>query len=68
MQSNVARASEKESPAFRHGENVNEQQKYLEQRKRSKINIRHNSPGGKRSGAEAWLKTRHRVRRRLFGG
>ena len=41
-------------------------EKELEQRKRKKINIRHNSPAGKAQGEKRWIKTRRRVRRRIL--
>lgn len=45
---------------------MSEKEKHLEQRKRNKINIRHNSPNGKSKGQKRWIKTRRRIRRKLL--
>jgi len=46
---------------------MSDNEKELEYRKRKKINIRHNSPMGKKAqGEKRWIKTRRRVRRKML--
>ena len=47
---------------------MSDKEKYLEQRKRKKINIRHYSLAGKgkNKGMKAWLRSRRRVRRHIL--
>ncbi len=48
---------------------ISERQRYLERRKRNKVNIRHNRVEGRKDkGNGVWLKTRQRIRRRMLGG
>ena len=47
---------------------MSDKEKYLEQRKRKKINIRHYSLAGKgkNKGMKAWLRSRRRVRKHIL--